>query len=131
MLVCGGRDWDDTKRLWSALTKLAEQWPKHTAIIHGGARGVDSIAGAWARHRRFPEQVFKAAWDDLDAPGAIIKTHSDGRRYNANAGAARNQRMLDESAPDLVVAFPGGTGTADMVKRAEAAGVRVLKMVPR
>lgn len=28
--------------------------------------------------------------------------------------------------PDLVVAFPGGTGTADMVTKAEAAGVNVL-----
>jgi UDP-N-acetylmuramoylalanine-D-glutamate ligase len=30
--------------------------------------------------------------------------------------------------PDLVVAFPGGPGTADMVKKAEAAGRKVLKI---
>jgi hypothetical protein len=36
--------------------------------------------------------------------------------------------MLDEGKPDLVVAFPGGTGTADMVKRAELAGVKVVKL---
>jgi len=31
------------------------------------------------------------------------------------AGPLRNQRMLDEGKPDLVVAFPGGGGTKDMV----------------
>lgn len=30
--------------------------------------------------------------------------------------------------PDLVVAFPGGRGTADMVQRARAAGVEVLEV---
>lgn len=32
----------------------------------------------------------------------------------------------DEGKPDLVVAFPGGSGTADCVRRAKAAGVEVL-----
>src|SRR5262249_16770583 len=38
------------------------------------------------------------------------------------AGPLRNQRMLDEGKPDLVVAFPGGGGTKDMVRRAVQAG---------
>lgn len=38
------------------------------------------------------------------------------------AGPRRNNRTL---GPDLVVAFPGGKGTADMVARARAKGVRV------
>ena len=29
---------------------------------------------------------------------------------------------------DLVVAFPGGPGTADMVRRARAAGIKVLEV---
>jgi len=33
--------------------------------------------------------------------------------------------MLDEGKPDLVVAFPGGGGTKDMVRRAVKAGVSV------
>ena len=36
--------------------------------------------------------------------------------------------MLDHGKPDIVVAFPGGRGTADMVKRAEDAGVRVIRV---
>ena len=33
--------------------------------------------------------------------------------------------LIVESTPDLVVAFPGGEGTADLVSRARAAGVPV------
>jgi ABC-type branched-subunit amino acid transport system substrate-binding protein len=34
--------------------------------------------------------------------------------------------MLDIGKPDLVVAFPGQDGTADMVKQARSAGVKVM-----
>jgi hypothetical protein len=35
--------------------------------------------------------------------------------------------MLDEGRPDVVVAFPGGRGTADMMMRAGSAGVEVIE----
>jgi hypothetical protein len=35
--------------------------------------------------------------------------------------------MLDEGTPDMVVAFPGGRGTADMKMRARLAGVEVIE----
>jgi hypothetical protein len=38
--------------------------------------------------------------------------------------------MLDEGKPDLVIAFPGGRGTADMVKKARRAGVEVVEIAP-
>ena len=41
------------------------------------------------------------------------------------AGPKRNQQMLDEAKPDMVVAFPGGKGTAHMRQIAKAAGVPV------
>jgi hypothetical protein len=37
--------------------------------------------------------------------------------------------MLTEGKPDLVVAFPGGRGTADMVRRAYAANVIVKEIL--
>jgi len=43
------------------------------------------------------------------------------------AGPIRNQQMLDEGKPNLVVAFPGGRGTADIVRRARAAGIEVVE----
>lgn len=36
--------------------------------------------------------------------------------------------MLSEGKPSLVVAFPGGEGTADMVRKARAAGVEVVEV---
>jgi predicted Rossmann-fold nucleotide-binding protein len=33
--------------------------------------------------------------------------------------------MLSEGKPDLVIAFPGGRGTADMIRQAKEAGVPV------
>jgi hypothetical protein len=79
-------------------------------IVHGAAVGADQMAGSWARSRGVAEAAFPADWG------------RDGRA----AGPIRNQRMLDEGRPDLVVAFPGGRGTADMVRRARAAGVAVV-----
>jgi hypothetical protein len=34
--------------------------------------------------------------------------------------------MLEDFRPDLVVAFPGGRGTADMVRRADGAEVPIM-----
>ena len=53
-----------------------------------------------------------------------------GKSYDANAGPRRNARMLAEGKPDLVVAFPGGRGTADMVSKARAAKVEVMEIAP-
>ena len=68
-------------------------------LIHGNARGLDKIAGAWARCTRgVIEYVFEADWDVLgDA-----------------AGPVRNGQMLRHGQPDVVIAFPGGTGTRNM-----------------
>jgi len=49
-------------------------------------------------------------------------------KHGRAAGPIRNQEMIDECKPDLVVAFPGGRGTADMVRRAKAAGIRVIEV---
>lgn len=42
------------------------------------------------------------------------------------AGPIRNQLMLDKYDPDLVIAFPGETGTANMVKLSINAGIEVI-----
>jgi hypothetical protein len=79
-------------------------------VITGGARGADTMAHDWALSRGIPTEVYMAEWERL------------GRK----AGPLRNQRMLQEGKPNLVVAFPGGRGTANMVSQANAAGVDVI-----
>lgn len=81
-------------------------------VIHGGAMGADLLAKKWAENRNVPSQEFKAHW---------------GKMGKA-AGHLRNARMIEEGKPDLVIAFPGERGTANMVKQAEAAGIPVHKI---
>lgn len=114
LLVCGGRDYSDVWRLTAVLDWVWIDSFGIVEVIHGGARGADSLAGEWAKRKGIPVRVFPADW----------KQH--GRR----AGPIRNQQMLDEGRPTVVVAFPGGTGTADMVRRARAAGVLVKEIAP-
>jgi hypothetical protein len=53
---------------------------------------------------------------------------ADWAKHGRAASPIRNQQMLDEGRPNLVVAFPGGRGTADMVRRARSAGVEVIEV---
>ena len=50
---------------------------------------------------------------------------ADFASHGPAAERLRNERMIVEGKPDLVIAFSGGEGTADLVSRARAAGVPV------
>jgi hypothetical protein len=93
----------------ATLGRFVDMYGNEVLLIHGGARGADRLADRFAKAHGWHVDEYLADW----------KTH--GKR----AGPIRNQRMLDEGRPQLVVAFPGGRGTADMVDRARAAGVSV------
>ena len=97
-----------------------------SCIIEGGATGADRLGREWAISRNIPYETYAAKWDNLDVPGAVVKTRSDGKKYNAKAGFDRNGDML-KANPDGVVAFPGGRGTDDMVRQSGNAKVPVWK----
>lgn len=144
VLVCGGRDYGrldpqkilehprkraEAARVPEVLTALLRELGGPFAMIHGGAKGADALADEWSRLiLPTPPAIFRAAWDAVDRPGAVVKYRRDGHAYDALAGHVRNQLMIDEGKPDLVVAFPGGTGTADMISRAEKAGIEVRRI---
>ena len=48
--------------------------------------------------------------------------------FERSAGMIRNAEMLEELGVAIVFAFKGGAGTADMERRAEAAGVLVERI---
>lgn len=108
LLVCGGRNYLRGDVVFWTLDR-AHAHRTISLLIHGGADGADTLAGAWAMERGIPCEIYPANW------------HRDGKA----AGPIRNQYMLEQARPDGVLAFPGGRGTADMVKRARAAGVLV------
>ncbi|XUM19809.1 DUF2493 domain-containing protein [Bradyrhizobium oligotrophicum S58] len=112
VLVCGGRDFTDANRIWSVLDHYLREADDFECLIQGEARGADRIAGEWADARSVRVLPFPADWNGLG---------------NA-AGAIRNAQMLREGRPTMVIAFPGGRGTADMVDRAKRAGVPVLEI---
>lgn len=122
VLVCGGRDFDDVDLVYAELDR-AHAIDPISHLICGAAKGADAIALMWADERGVTPLPFPADWFDLSHPDAVIRTMRDGRKYDAKAGPRRNQKMLDEAKPDRVIAFEGDSGTADMVRRAKAAGV--------
>jgi hypothetical protein len=67
-------------------------------IISGGARGADALAEQYGYVKGIHVAVVRANWE----------------YYGRSAGPIRNVMML-KLKPDLVIAFPGGSGTANMV----------------
>ena len=120
VLVTGGRDFKDRQKVFDVLDEVfgvceAELLGVAGCIIHGGATGADLWADEWAIVNWKPIHSFPV-------------TQQEWKTIGLKAGPLRNQRMLDEGKPDLVVSFPGGSGTADMVRRAKKAGIRVMEI---
>lgn len=111
VLVCGGRDFDDIDLLEKTMDELAEKY-RITKLIHGEARGADMMANDWAFSRDIPRRGYRAKWE----------------KHGNAAGPIRNREMLLEGKPDLVIAFPGGTGTTDCVKQAKALAIEVIEI---
>lgn len=134
MLVCGDRNWgrfylpDGTpdhvkdREVRAATFRFLDSvatFASADVLIEGCARGADRMAEEWATtaypligvHRHFP-----ADWD----------------KYGRSAGPIRNQRMLDEGRPDLVVALHDNLsesrGTAHMVRISELANIPVYAL---
>lgn len=110
IIVCGGRNYKDRKHVFATLDKL-NKVEIITEVIDGGATGADWLASQWSMAHGVKNTRVYAEWDLL------------GKK----AGPLRNQQMLDLK-PDVVVAFPGGTGTAHMVRIAKEAAVRVYEI---
>ena len=124
VLVCGGRNygltWDESTLQWlineparaflrSTLTDLHAQ-RAFTLLIHGAARGADTLAEFWAITHRVRPQAYAADW----------------KRLGRSAGPRRNEHMLVDGKPMLVVAFKGDNGTKNMIDIARRAGVEVI-----
>ena len=117
ILVCGGRNYYKYSVVKDTLEDLLPVEETPVVIIAGGAGGADFLAKVFA----------------LDEYGDCVSIGyeeypADWKLFGKRAGMLRNQQMLDEGKPNLVVAFPGGSGTTDMVKRAKNAGVKVMEV---
>jgi len=106
ILVCGGRDYRDRKKVAEILGKYDDD----TILIHGAARGADTLAHEYGLSRGWVIRAYPAKWE----------------HHGKAAGPLRNQEMIDKEKPDVVIAFPGGRGTMDMVRRAKDAACKVI-----
>ena len=108
VLVCGSRTYADYDRIYDCLKSLAV-----SQVLAGGCRGADTLAACAAQACGYPFREFPADWN----------------KFGKAAGPIRNQKMLDEGKPDLVVAFhenlENSKGTKDMVRRAIRQGIPV------
>jgi hypothetical protein len=118
VLVTGDRNWNTAvqrRAVFDQLVNLqAYTTDGNVCIIHGAARGADTLAAQVARELGYDAVPYPAEWD----------------KYGRAAGPIRNQQMLDEERINLVLAFHddlvGSKGTKDMVKRALKAGIHVF-----
>jgi len=108
VLVCGDRHWQDSQLLTQWLDQIAP-----SCVIEGEAKGADSMGRDYA----------------LKLGIAVERYPADWKRFGLGAGPKRNQQMLNEGKPQLVLAFhddiANSKGTKDMIKRAQQASVTV------
>ena len=111
VIVCGGRRYGERHPELALIHRVIASIHDGATVVHGAARGADVRAGEAALRR-----------------GLWVEAHpADWFRYGNAAGPIRNQEMINAGA-DVVIAFPGGRGTADLCRRAEAAGIPVLRV---
>lgn len=101
VLVTGSRKYSDKENVFSVLDALHFE-EGISLVIHGAATGADHFAHLWAKENNILDAPHPADWD----------------QYGRAAGPIRNRQMLIEEEPDLVVAFPGGAGTKNMIDQA-------------
>ena len=118
IMVTGGRDFDNRALAEHTLDAFVEPGD---ILLTGGAQGADQIAmNHWHYTLQLPYITMPAAWD----------------RQGRAAGAVRNLAMLQgqavepfgDTTPSVVIAFPGGKGTAHAVKEAEKRGILVVRV---
>jgi hypothetical protein len=107
ILICGGREFKDKDLFLKTIEQCRPFFATPFCLIHGFARGADMMAHLWAFDEGCPVIAMPANWNFYDKP----------------AGGIRNQWMIDWARPDLVIAFPGGLGTEDMMRRTRAAKI--------
>lgn len=86
--------------------------PEGLVIAQGGARGADQLARRWCELEKVECLTFEADWQAL----------------GKMAGPIRNRRMLEEFAPDFVIAFPGGAGTESTIQLAKQRRIPVVRV---
>ena len=109
--MTGGRFMDDADLVDASLSEWHEHKPI-TVLIHGAARGADSLCEAWAVAHGITVESYPVS-------------NKKWKRYGKAAGHIRNGLMLTKQ-PAVLLAFPGGRGTENMIQQARAVGLPIV-----
>lgn len=123
VIVCGDREYSRQVMVDTWLDGLYATYGDELYIIEGGAKGADKCARNWC-DKKWGVQSFRHHW----------RCDANWLKYPKwEAGHIRNQQMLDEGEPDLVLAFKDDFnwkmdkgGTENMVKISTEAGVNAF-----
>ena len=107
ILICGDRHWKD----YMTIDTFVKNLPAGTVIIQGMCRGVDRMAKRAGHKYGFTVKDYPADWN----------------KHSKAAGPIRNQQMLDEGKPDIVMAFHNNIsksrGTRNLLNQASERGI--------
>ena len=120
LLVTGSRYLNDYNYFSKEMDKFCSSHSIPTTVIHGAARGADTLASRWVREMN--------SIRNHDPIITEIEEPAKWKLHGKAAGPIRNQLMLVEHKPDMVLAFPGGKGTANMIKIARWNGVPIVDL---
>ena len=120
LLVTGSRYLNDYNYFSKEMDKFCSSHSIPTTVIHGAARGADTLASRWVREMN--------SMRNHDPVITEIEEPAKWKLHGKAAGPIRNQLMLVEHKPDMVLAFPGGKGTANMIKIARWNGVPIVDL---
>tara|TARA_A100001201_G_scaffold111214_1_gene95171 strand:+ start:74 stop:3061 length:2988 start_codon:yes stop_codon:yes gene_type:complete len=114
VIVAGGRNYSDYKTVKAKLDDFRSTLKpgREINIISGGATGADSLGERYAKENNLDIRRFSADWN----------------QHGKAAGPIRNEQMAAEG--DVLISFPGGTGTKNMIKNMRSRGKRVIGGIP-
>lgn len=108
----GGRE-DEDLELFKFVMLEVRAWFPIGKVIHGDARGYDTLGKLWGTRTGKTIQTLPARW----------------KRLGNAAGPLRNDLMIEallkEPSP-FVIGFPGGSGTADMLMKTDMSGIQYI-----
>lgn len=108
LLVCGGRHFDDPALVEAELTALHAERPIWV-VIHGGLPLIGMPVESWARRNKVHVVRYPANF-------------SLGKRGDS----LRDAFMLGDSRADMLLVFPGGRRTAELLREAERSQVPAI-----
>ena len=114
VIIAGSRNVDNYMLIEAAVLQ-SDFYTEITEVVSGGAKGADRLGELYARNNNIEVKTFIPDWNDIDAPGAVVKKNRWGKKYNSKAGFDRNEKM-GEYADALIAIWDGkSAGTKSMI----------------